>query len=269
MPAKNGNQPQPIRYLLSADPTLKKLSLRRISVRVKNGKKLPRSIRSKEPGHAKKFMRFPWAVNTRAIVLAVICVMAAAALIAARQPSRRPGVSTVGTGPEVNAQPEKLATARPDTKTMIAPKAPAVAAAARTHGADATLGSMPPVESVKAPAVESTANARSLEPVPKVPAVESTTKADLEKSVPVTITGCLELDEETFWLKDAAGVDAPKSRSWRSGFLKRRSSQIELVDAANTLKLPNYVGQRVAATGTLMNRGMRARSLQRVAISCG
>ncbi len=157
MPAKNGNQPQPIRYLLSADPTLKKLSLRRISVRVKNGKKLPRSIRSKEPGHAKKFMRFPWAVNTRAIVL----------------------------------------------------------------------------------------------------------------SVPVTITGCLELDEATFWLKDAAGVDAPKSRSWRSGFLKRRSSQIELVDAANTLKLPNYVGQRVAATGTLLNREMRARSLQRLAISCG
>ena len=126
-------------------------------MRVKNGKKLPRSIRSKESGHAKKFMRFPWAVNTRAIVL----------------------------------------------------------------------------------------------------------------SVPVTITGCLELDEETFWLKDAAGVDAPKSRSWRSGFLKRRSSQIELVDAANTLKLPNYVGQRVAATGTLLNREMRARSLQRLAISCG
>ncbi len=40
------------------------------------------------------------------------------------------------------------------------------------------------------------------------------------------------------------------------------------MDATNTLKLPNYVGQRVAATGMLMNREMRARSLQRAAASC-
>jgi hypothetical protein len=42
----------------------------------------------------------------------------------------------------------------------------------------------------------------------------------------------------------------------------------DLVAANNTLTLPNYVGQRVAATGTLENREMRVRSRRRVASSC-
>ncbi len=95
-----------------------------------------------------------------------------------------------------------------------------------------------------------------------------TAKADVENVAPFTITGCLELDEEIFRLKDTTGVEAPKSRSWRSGFLKKRASPIELMDATNTLKLPNYVGQRVAVTGMFMNREMQARSLRPVAASC-
>ena len=63
-------------------------------------------------------------------------------------------------------------------------------------------------------------------------------------------------------------MDAPKSRSWKSGFLKKRAASITISDAANALTLSNYVGQRVAATGMLMNREMQARSLQRVAASC-
>jgi hypothetical protein len=85
---------------------------------------------------------------------------------------------------------------------------------------------------------------------------------------PVTITGCLERDDETFRLKDTDGAEAPKSRSWKTGFLKKRSASIAIVDAANRLKLTNYVGQRVSVTGTLIDREMRARALQRVATSC-
>ena len=87
-------------------------------------------------------------------------------------------------------------------------------------------------------------------------------------SAPVTITGCLERTDETFRLKDTTGVDAPKSRSWKSGFLKKGSASIEVVDAANRLKLPGHVGQRVSVTGTLVDREMKIRSLQRVAASC-
>jgi hypothetical protein len=84
----------------------------------------------------------------------------------------------------------------------------------------------------------------------------------------VTITGCLANDEDTFLLKDTSGADAPKSRSWKSGFLKKRQATIALFDATNALSLPSYVGQRVAATGMLVNHEMRAQSLQRVAASC-
>jgi hypothetical protein len=40
------------------------------------------------------------------------------------------------------------------------------------------------------------------------------------------------------------------------------------VDATNALQLSNYVAQRVTATGTLANRTMQARSLERVSGSC-
>ena len=85
---------------------------------------------------------------------------------------------------------------------------------------------------------------------------------------PVTITGCLERNAETFRLKDTAGEAAPKARSWKSGFLKKGSASIEVVDAANRVKLPSHVGQRVSVTGTLVDREMQVRSLQRVAASC-
>ena len=88
------------------------------------------------------------------------------------------------------------------------------------------------------------------------------------KSSPVTITGCLELANETFRLQDTTGVNAPKTRSWKSGFLKKASRSIEVVDASRRLKLPSHVGQRVSVTGVLVDREMQGRSLQRVAASC-
>ena len=84
----------------------------------------------------------------------------------------------------------------------------------------------------------------------------------------MTITGCLQRDDQTFRLKDTEGAEAPKSRSWKTGFLKKGSASIEIVDAANRLKLTDHVGQRVSVTGTLVDREMRARSLQRIAPSC-
>jgi hypothetical protein len=84
----------------------------------------------------------------------------------------------------------------------------------------------------------------------------------------VTISGCLQGGEDSFWLKDTDGVDAPKARSWKSGFLTKRSASIQVVDGVNGLNLSKYVGQRVTATGMLTNRTMQARSLHRVAASC-
>lgn len=92
--------------------------------------------------------------------------------------------------------------------------------------------------------------------------------AAVPASAPVTITGCLERDGDGFRLKDTSGAEAPKSRSWKSGFLKKGSATIDLVDAAHTLKLADQVGSRVSVTGMLVDHDMQARSLHRVAASC-
>jgi hypothetical protein len=88
--------------------------------------------------------------------------------------------------------------------------------------------------------------------------------------VPVTITGCLEttVDEDRFRLTDTEGADAPKARSWRSGFLTKRSAPVELIDLSDPLGARKYVGHRVVATGLLTSRALRVRSLESVGTSC-
>jgi hypothetical protein len=250
--------PRSIRYLLSGDSRLQKLSLRKISERVKKAKAQTRPNRLKDSAGARKAMPVRWAVSTRAMALGVICVVAAAALITARQPSDRADVATMDARPEANAQPETVPAAPrlAPTPTVVL-KAPTVAVAARPQTAS-SMTKTPAAAPVKAAVVES---------APKRAALESTTP-DAQDAAAVTITGCLELTAETFRLTNTSGADLPKSRSWKSGFLKRRPSSIELVDASNRLRLPDHVGQRVAATGTLMNREMRAHSLRRVSSSC-
>jgi len=99
--------------------------------------------------------------------------------------------------------------------------------------------------------------------LPETPAA----KASVEQS-PVTLTGCLEQDNDAFHLKDSTGENAPKSRSWKSGFLKKKTPTIEVVDRANRLQLPAHVGERVVVTGMLVDREMQVSSLRRVATSC-
>jgi hypothetical protein len=84
----------------------------------------------------------------------------------------------------------------------------------------------------------------------------------------VTISGCLEQDDEQFRLRDTAGEEAPRGRSWKSGFLRRSASTIDVVDRADRLHLPTYVGQRVSVTGTLVDREMQVRSVSIVSESC-
>ena len=73
-------------------------------------------------------------------------------------------------------------------------------------------------------------------------------------------------DEGEFRLTDAIGVNAPKARSWKSGFLKKRAATVDVVDSANRLRLPSHVGQRVTVTGVLLEREMRARAVRRLGV---
>src|SRR5213594_1105785 len=82
----------------------------------------------------------------------------------------------------------------------------------------------------------------------------------------LTITGCLEQHGDGFRLTDANGAEAPKSRGWKFGFLKRGPDAIDLIDAGTTSA--THVGTRVRVSGILDDHRMHVRSLIRVADSC-
>ena len=267
MRVKKANQPpRLIRYLLSADRKLQRISLRKISpAPLKKARKTPRSIRSGNP------QRMPWAVDRLALIVGVIGVIGASALIASHQPpARTPTVATISEAPATASAPAAAPEFKPSRASTSSrnPEQPK-AELARTPAKPAA--SKDPVtkttgESARVPSIRVTEPA--VKSPPKAAAMETAAKPAPENDPAVTITGCLELESESFWLKDTSGIGTPTARSWRSAFLRKRPARIELVDATNALPLPTYVGQRVAATGLLVNREMQTRSLYRVGGSC-
>lgn len=85
----------------------------------------------------------------------------------------------------------------------------------------------------------------------------------------VTVSGCLERDDDVFRLTETGGAQAPKERSWKSGFLRKRNSDLQIVDASKRLKLKDHIGHRVSLTGSVTDREMRAASMRHLAASCG
>ena len=107
---------------------------------------------------------------------------------------------------------------------------------------------------------------------PATPVTESravAAKQDDDAPISTTITGCLVLrDDGMFQLKDTDGEHAPKARSWKSGFIKKGTANIDVLDAGNRLKLGSQVNYRVSVSGTLADRQMRARSLRATSEHC-
>jgi hypothetical protein len=91
-----------------------------------------------------------------------------------------------------------------------------------------------------------------------------------EESVATTIAGCLIHDEDDnlFQLKDTDGMHAPKARSWKSGFIKKGSAKVDILDTNNRLSLASHVGYRVSVSGTLADREMQARSVRTTTERC-
>ena len=286
-----------IHYLLSADRRLRRLSLKRLPVRAPIARDSQRSTRLPAARRSKKPLPLP-ATNGTWIVLTMIGVVAAGALIAARQPARRSDVASanvqaIAAGstdtivgrtadhPVVSAPAEKMppsASARAEkiqatqgaiTRQIVLPMT-SETGAIRTNSAEPKVAKKPAPES-NAKREPETANASAtaaLTPAPAATTPSPTAKPEADAPAAVTVSGCLEANDHAFRLKDTSGTDAPKSRSWKSGFLMKRSASIRLVDAVNTLKLPSHVGQRVSATGTLVDGEMHARALHSVAPSC-
>lgn len=272
-----------------------------MSVRVKNARNRVRS-RSAKKDEARETTRSrnagtnSWR-SVRTAAPALIAIVGAATLIGVpgafqRSDSRIASVPLLTTSAQATLLPAPPHTTRAATE----PAPPAAVARVRTPGAPAaSTGS---VDAPRPPAVEPTphiegvphadaipraklrlpansipnakltppANSKSTaEPTPRG---TSPTRADVTNDQGVTITGCLQARDDSFWLKDASGADAPKSRNWKSAFLKKHAERVQVVDATRALHLSYYIGQRVTATGTLADRTMQARSLERVAASC-
>ena len=160
------------------------------------------------------------------------------------EPVATPVVQTVAQTPVVS-QPSKKSPAKPAQKLATKTMATPVADAHSTEPADREreVATLP----VPAPAT----------PVPATPSVDQ-----------VTITGCLEASGDRFRLTDTEGSTAPKSRSWRTGFLKKRTASVDLVGAHDVAALHKQVGQRVAVSGVQVERELRMTSVRVVAPSC-
>jgi hypothetical protein len=210
-----------------------------------------------------------------AFVLVMVCLSAAAMLSAALRSgeiAEDADADAPATAVVVDSLTAPLSTAsivgeRPRETKPVEPTRP-VDPPARGNASTAKPAVAPPV------ALEETPFERApLEPAarvfPEPPPTTSSPLATAGSQAPaVTITGCLERDDETFRLRNTSGEAAPKARSWKSGFLRRSSATIDVVDVANRLALSSHVGRRVALTGTLVDREMTARTLQTVAASC-
>jgi hypothetical protein len=189
---------------------------------------------------------------TRAALLGVVLigVTAGAMVLARRGPSVLAKVTAAAESPapDVAAPAPKRLLVGPAEGTGHAPKA--------TPSPSRSTKATPAAKPAAKPAVVMAAATTA---APKAPVDAVTQPPEV-----ITLTGCLQQDEGTFRLKETAGADAPKARSWKSGFLKKRAASVEVVDSANRLQLPAHVGHRVTVTGILLDREMRARAVQRV-----
>jgi len=278
-----------INYLLSLDRTLRRASVRKLVDRVKPKRRTAAKAASKTmKGSAKRTSRSQRqsSLAPRNVVVGTLCVVAAAAIVMGRPSSRAWVTHLDETGQVTSVEPlvsaDQIAAepavekSTPRVVTETAFRAPAPAVTPKTAPTPTTAGPLPAQQPARLPNPVYAA-----EPAPATTAAslrspenaDSAAVATKEGSAvaasapePVTITGCLERDDDTFLLKNATGDGAPTSRSWKSGFLRKRSPAVT-VTGAYTTRLASYVGRRVETTGILVDREMQAKSV-RVLGSC-
>jgi hypothetical protein len=131
------------------------------------------------------------------------------------------------------------------SKTPV--KAPAKAAPAKPAPAKAAPAKAAPAKA--APARVAAA------PVAVVPVDPNT----------VTMIGCLESDGSNYRLADVQGNLAPKGRSWKTGFVTKKTKNIDLVGVPASLKLKDHVGRKVSVSGLKDDEThLKARSIKQL-----
>ena len=111
-------------------------------------------------------------------------------------------------------------------------------------------------------------------PAKAVPATAAPAKGATAKvaAAPVpadTLTGCLEADGAKYKLTGLQGAKVPKGRSWKTGFITKKSKDVEVVGASASLKLKDHVGHKISVGGVKDgDTHFQARSIKQLAGSC-
>ncbi|HET6958966.1 MAG TPA: hypothetical protein VFI56_20365 [Vicinamibacterales bacterium] len=215
----------------------------------------------------------------RSIALAATAFIVIALLAFPRPPSA-PATEEGATAskPEVPLPAADLAAPAPTTaaaapRPSIAPSKKSITPkpeTARTAKSSRSVAPIAPVTSVATVSLTEDVAAKlpgseALPPPPMATASSGTIGV-----APVTITGCLEVSvsQDEYRLTDTEGIDAPKSRSWKTGFLKRRAAPVSLIEPSDRTTLRKAVGRRVAATGTLNSHDLKVSAVRVVGPSC-
>jgi hypothetical protein len=228
----------------------------------------------------------PRATHLRTIALAGVTLLVVAALAFPRH-SSAPGTDDGAAGSQPREQPADLVapslqpTALPAAPIAAPVAAPAtVAPSAVSAPSKKTRGPKPETNRIPE-STQSGVPVAAVTPVADIPFQEgapaslpgsetiappapASVSTGTGGTTPVTITGCLEVsvNQDEFRLTDTEGVDAPRSRSWRMGFLKKRSTPVALVEAPDRVALQTHVGRRVAATGLLTSHDLKVSALR-------
>jgi hypothetical protein len=220
------------------------------------------------------------------VALAAVAALVVAALALPRRPSPPVTDKAAATAePEPMEQPLAAPVPQPVRSATAATPSPAAVSAVvvtppttvserlkktpspkpeKTRIAESAKSDPPIAAATPAAETSATRDAPTTLPAAEAKAAPAPTSTETVAAAPVTITGCLEVsvNQDEFRLTDTEGVDAPKSRSWRTGFLRKRAAPVALVDAPDSLALQAHVGQRVAATGLLTTRDLKVSSLR-------
>ena len=215
-----------------------------------------------------------YALAPRNVVVGTLCVVAAAALLMGRPSARTWEVSAVDeAGNAERLEPLANADAVDPAALIEGAVAPSRASARTTSPSPESVAPKTTIETAPA-AWESAPKPDSPDatmkmispPAPVASQSASTVSTPVaeaeEPATPVTLAGCVERNGDGFSLKNASGEGAPASRSWKSGFLRKRSQSVALIDRGYTHRLATYVGQRVETTGVLADREMRVKTLR-------
>ena len=64
------------------------------------------------------------------------------------------------------------------------------------------------------------------------------------------------------------GTEAPKGRSWKTGWITKSTKNVGVVSTSSGPKLKDHVGHQVTLTGVKNGDNLQARSIKHVATSC-